>query len=552
MSSRWLAIGALVMGVAPLSCSDLPPTVRSTAPVETMDAPLVGGQRGGILHLLSAEPPAIDPSNVSDAPGYQIASYLFTGLVKIAADGTATAAVATGWESTHDCTQWTFQLRRGTRFHNGEEVTSAAFKRGWERAASAGGSPMAHLLDTVVGFAEAGATGSLPGVDASDPYRLTVSLIRPDCEFLRRMVHPVFSPVPSFAGPADNRVYDDQPIGNGPFQMDGLWQHDRGIRLVRYDDYQLGPKANLDAVETTIKINPDEEAYPRFRSGTTDWTAIPAEMRDQARSTYLPRGQYSAKRSNGTSFLRVMVTTPPLQSVTARKALSLAIDRAAILRDVFAASTTLATSLIQPSMLDGARDDVCDVCRYDPDEAKRQAIDARLIPGTVLNLVLNDDGHQERWMTFIKRNLENNLGLRVNYYSEPFRDLLVDMAAFGTSGVFRISWAAEFPSPGDVLGPLLSTSAIGTSDPTKPATGDNTGRYSNPRVDRLLDKAGATEDGIERAALYRQAEQIAIGDDLAVIPLWYQQVDLLARTDRFANLRMDWYANLDLTLVTIR
>jgi oligopeptide transport system substrate-binding protein len=148
--------------------------------------------------------------------------------------------------------------------------------------------------------------------------------------------------------------------------------------------------------------------------------------------------------------------------------------------------------------------------------------------------------------------LESTLGLKVNYYSLPFKNLLTNRGAVGASGLLRSGWGADYPSPGNILGPLLSTSAIGTTDPTMPATGDNPGRYSNPVFDRLLDQARATMDEAERMALYRQAERIAIGEDLALIPLWYRYEYRLADTNRFTNLRIDWHGNAELSVISLR
>ena len=159
--------GLAVAMLATLNCSGPSRQQPGTRPVGAVDSEsqaLVEGHRGGVFRLITEEPIAIDPSNVADGPGLQIAAYLFTGLVTVRPDGTVSAGVATGWRRAAGCTQWTFQLRRGTRFHNGDEVTSGSFARGWRRAAN-GGS--AYLLEPI------------REVDTSDPYVLGVSACPP-------------------------------------------------------------------------------------------------------------------------------------------------------------------------------------------------------------------------------------------------------------------------------------------------------------------------------------------------------------------------------------
>jgi oligopeptide transport system substrate-binding protein len=535
MRWRWFTVGLTAMLLVALPGADVP--VRGTDAFPFGDLatePIVDGRPGGTFWMNLHEPTAIDPSNVSDHDGMQVLSYLFTGLVTVTPDGSVSAGVATGWSADPGCARWTFHLRRGTRFHNGEEVTSLSFKRAWERGAS---GPVADLFELIA------------TADATEPYTLRVTLVRGDCELLQRMVHPAFSPVPSAAGPATNRAYNNRPIGNGPFRMGGVWLHNSHIRLVRNDDYQLGRKANLAAVNIAISVDPATESYRAFRAGKMDWAQLPAPdvlTRDELGDAVV------AAPVAVVSFLLPAVTTKPLDSALARKAISLAIDRDAIAREAFADQPVPATSLVAPPLRAPSAPSLCDACRFDPVAARRLARIAGLTEDTVLHFRYNDRGRHERWTSAVKRQLESTLGIRVNYYTMPFTELLANERAPGVSGISRSAWGLDYPSPGNVLTSLLSTAAIGTLDPAEPATGDNAGRYSNPHVDRLLDRARLTADEPARAAVYERAERIAIGEDLALIPLWYHRQYRLAARDRFVNLRMDWHGNADLAVISLR
>jgi oligopeptide transport system substrate-binding protein len=542
MRRPWLTAGVIGVLLVALAGADVPvydPVLDTDAvplPVSG-DEPLVDGRAGGTFWMFAPEPQAIDPSNVADYDGLQVTSYLFTGLVTVAPDGSVSPGVATRWSADPGCARWTFQLARGTRFHNGEEVTSLSFKRAWERGAN---GRAAYLLEPIA------------AMDATDPDTLGVTLVRGDCEFLQRMIHPAFSPVPSVAGPVTNRKYNNRPIGNGPFAMGGEWQHHSSIRLVRYDGYRLGRKAGLDGVNITISMNPAADSYRAFRDGTADWAQLPAL------DTLSPTSRHQLRDALVTipvpivSFLVPAVTTKPLDSALARKAISLAIDRDAIAREALAELPVSATGLVPPPMRDPGARPTCDACRFDPARARRLARIAGLTEGTVLHFRYNDRAQHEIWTSAVKRQLETTLGIKVNYYAESFPMLQENQRAAGVSGISRSAWGLDYPSPGNVLTSLLSTAAIGTLDPTRPVTGENVGRYSNPRVDRLLDQARLTADEPARTALYKQAERIAIGEDLALIPLWYHRQYRLAARDRFVNLRMDWFSNLDLTVVALR
>ncbi len=500
---------------------------------ETPDVELKEGKPGGTFRFGITEPTAIDPYNAQESEGLLVTKYLFTGLIQADPDGEIQPGVADKWEPNDDCSEWTFELKTGTKFHNGEEVNSEAFKRGWERvAAKASASEVAYHLTGIEGFAEmqAGTANALSGVDASDPAKLTVKLTDPNCEWFLRTFHPVFSPVPSTAGsPASNTAYVEAPIGNGPFMMDGPWQHDTGIKLKRFEDYSIGHKAYLDAVEITITANGSQDEYAGYQNGTFDWARMPTPVLEQARATYEPQDQWITRATNGMNYLLVMVTEKPLDSAKARKAISMAIDRDAIINGIFKGSQTPATSFVPPVFENAFQDGVCDACTFNLDEAKKLAKEAGLAEGTELNFQFNVDAGHEEWTAAVKDQLETNLGLKVNLSGVQFPDLLNNEQQPGASGIYRAAWGADYPTPSNFLQPLLSTEAIGAG-PSEPTTGDNRGRYSNEEFDSLLEQAAVETDLVARAELLGQAEEIAM-DDFAAIPIyWYISENVIAPT----------------------
>lgn len=522
---------------------------------ETADLPPVVAKPGGVFRLGITEPTAIDPYNAQESEGILVEKALFTNLVNVKPNGDVYDGVASKWEPNADCTAWTFTLKPGTTFSNGEPVDSASFKRGWERtSAQASASDVAYHLNEVTGFDEmqAGTAQALSGVDATDPNTLKVALSTPDCEFDLRTAAPPLAPVPTVAGAADNKTYNDLPIGNGPFRMDGPWQHDKGIKLVRNDTYTAGPKANLDSVEITITPADTgiQAEYDGFNNGQFDWARVPTPLLSQARDANEPKNQWISKKTAGINYLLVSVTQKPLDTADARKAVSMAIDRAAITQGIFQGSQVPADAFVPASFTGAYQPGVCDACTLDVAKAKDLAQKAGLVPGTEVNFQFNTGGGHEEWTAAVKQQLETNLGLKVDYSGVPFKDLLVNEQQPTATGLFRAGWTADYPTPGNFLQPLLSTAAIGAATPNDVATGDNRGRYSNPEFDALLAKAAGTQDPAERNDLYKQAEKIAIGDDLALIPLFARQQFRLVDTAKFGNVRMDFWENPTLADIT--
>ena len=524
---------------------------------ETPDQPAVPGRPGGTFRLGITEPTAIDPYNVQESEGALVTEALFTGLVTNTRSGEVRDGVASAWTPNADCTQWTFTLKPGTTFTNGEPVDAAAFKRGWERtSARESASDVAYHLNEVAGFdrMQDGSATTLSGVDAADPNTVKVALARPDCEFVLRTAHPALSPVPAAAGPAANQAYNDLPIGNGPFRMDGPWQHDTGIRLVRNDSYGAGPKANLDAVEITITPADTgvQTEYNGFLNGQFDWARMPTPSLSQARDANEPKGQWVSKPSTSVTYLQAQNGRAPLNTALARKAVSMAIDRAAIAQGVFQGAQQPATSLVPSTFPAAYQAGVCTACTFDPGQARQLAAQAGLTPGTRLRFQFNSGAGHEEWTAAVKQQLEQNLGLVVDYSGVPFRDLLNNQQQPDATGIFRAAWGADYPTAANMLTPLLATASIGAATPNDVATGDNRGRYSNPAFDALMDRAAATQDPAARNDLYKQAEKIAIGDDLGVIPLFARQQFRLANTATFGNVNMDFWENPTFSEITLR
>jgi oligopeptide transport system substrate-binding protein len=164
----------------------------------------------------------------------------------------------------------------------------------------------------------------------------------------------------------------------------------------------------------------------------------------------------------------------------------------------------------------------------------------------------NAGGGHDEWTAAVKQQLEKNLGLKVNMTSPQFKDMLNNEQAPGASGLFRAAWGADYPTPFNFLAPLLSCDSIGTTDPTKPAVGDNRGRYCNKAFDDLLNKGKASKDEAERTKFAQQAEKLAIGDDLALIPTFLRTQNRLSQSSKFINLRMDFNENADLSVISIK
>jgi ABC-type oligopeptide transport system substrate-binding subunit len=516
-----------------------------------------GAKQGGVFRLGIVEPTAIDPYNSQESEGILVTKEIFTGLVDIDnATSKIKPGVAEKWSKNADCTEWTFNLRPGTTFSNGDPVDANAFIRGMTRAAKqAAASDVAYHMAGIAGFAALHGTGeagnkatatTLSGLSAPDPNTLMVKLSDGDCEFDKKTLQPVMSPVPASAGEADNKTFNDMPIGNGPFKLKEPWRHDQGITLVRNDSY-FGDKAHLDEVDITIQPTQDalEAEFKGIQSGQYDYARIPPALIPQAKALYEPKAGFLHKLTYGINYLLVNVVNAPLKKAEARKAISLAIDRQAIIDGVFKGLQTKATSMIPPPLQDFYQPDVCAECgKPDIAKAKTMAAEAGIPPGTKVSLAFNTGGGHEAWVQAVQQQLQDNLGLKVDLQPAPFAELLKKEKADNASGLFRAAWSADYPSGENFLFPLLSKKSL--------PPGDNRGRYDNPKFDDLLTQARRTPDDAQRASLIKQAEKIAIGDDAALLPMWYRDQYRAFDSAKWTGVDLDFFENPTLATISLK
>lgn len=530
---------------APGSGSESAPAASpTTAPAE--------GKKGGTFRLGISEPTAIDPYNSQESEGNLVAQQLFVGLVQLNSEtDEIEPGAAEKWAPNGDCTEWTFNLRPGAKFSNGEAVSAKSFIAGWTRAgAQKAASDTAYHMAGIAGFAElnGGKAETLTGATAADDNTLVVKLAEADCEFDKKTIQPVFSPVPSDAGAADNKAFNDLPIGNGPFKMDGPWQHDKSIKLVRNDDY-FGTKANLDAVEITITGDAGIDLeYKNFQAGQFDWARIPPALLPQAEKAYKDKGNFIKEVANGINYI-MPVHLGPTKTADARKAISYAIDRDAIIAGVFKGYQTKATSLLPEVFKDYHVAGVCEACTFDLAKAKELATKSGLTPGTKIKFGFNTGAGHEAWTQAVAQQLKENLGLVVELEGLPFKEVLEKMQAPDATGIYRLAWGADYPTPDNYLFPLLSKKSI-NPDAKGKVQGDNRSRYDNPAFDALLVKERAAKTTEERAPIIKEAEKIAIGDDLALIPMWYRTQYRVFDSEKWTGVGMDFFENPTLATVS--
>jgi ABC-type oligopeptide transport system substrate-binding subunit len=381
---------------------------------------------------------------------------------------------------------------------------------------------------------------TLEGLRVIDDLTFEVELSTPDPEFPIQLAYAAYFPMPSVAL-EDPAAYEESPIGNGPFRMDGVWEHDVRIPMVAYEDYVGSDAPQIDSLEFAI-IDDLNTAYNEVRAGSLDilGPALPTDQIATAPDEFGDRfGQ-----SSSTSFTYLgFPTYLPEYTADHRRALSMAIDRQAIVDVIFAGSRVPAFSAIPP-IFAGARDDVCDNWNYEPEAAAELWQQAG--PLDSVTVWFNTGGGHEDWVEAVANMWRETLGIEtINFESLEFSEYLPLLDNQEVTGPFRLGWGQDYPSPLNFLEPLYASY-------NAPPVGSNNTFYSSEAFDDLLTQgkeavaaSGELADGIP---FYNQAEDV-LCDDAPIAPVFYR-TNQFVWTEGVDNVFFDSYSDLGYTKVT--
>ncbi|MEV4757391.1 ABC transporter substrate-binding protein [Micromonospora sp. NPDC049559] len=510
-----------------------------------------GGSGGGganqAVSIAIVEPQHLVPTNVTEVNGNQVLAALFAPLVDYDAQSKP-YEVAAQSVTTTDNKVWTIKLKPGFTFHNGEKVTAESYIDAWNYGAyGPNGQDTNTFFDKIAGYddmqsvdpdgdgpqqAPAPKAKTLSGLRKVDDNTFTVTLSAPYADFKTVLGYNAFYPLPQAAFSAPGVLkdgYENAPIGDGPFKMKGTWQHDSKIEVERYDAYP-GDKPKVGAIEFRI-YQQLTAAYADLLSDNLDvLPTIPTENLSTAQTDLGDR--YQTSPMSAFQFLEFPTFQKEFSNPDVRKAVSMAIDRDAIVKSVFKGSQTAARSFVSP-VVSGYRDDTCgEACTYDP--AKAKALYQQAGGPAKIQITYNGDGGHKDWVDATCNQLKANLGVDCVGTAEPkFADLLTKLQKKQPVGLFRSGWVMDYPSMEDYLGPLYSTG--GSS---------NYSGYSNPQFDKLVKEGNAAPTPEAAQKKYQQAEDI-LAKDLPVIPLRFGE-NVFGSSTKVSNVHVDLFQRVNL------
>jgi oligopeptide transport system substrate-binding protein len=465
-----------------------------------------------------AEPEDLDPQVVTAYTDQNILLALFEGLTAVdEASSRAVPAAALSWESSADGLSWTFHLRDGLRWSNGEPLAADDFVQSWRRILRpAFGAEYAYLLYPIR-KAEAFNKGTLAdpgqlGLAAPDPRTVRIELERPT-PYLPILValppwYPVNPRVLARFGAMEKRgtawTRPGNLVGNGPFTLKA-WQPDARIVVARNPDYWNAATVTLHRIIFFPTENPATEERD-FRAGQLHVTySLPVSKIAEYR-----RRQPELLRVDPflqTYFLRFNVKRPPLDDPRVRRALSLAIDRDAISRDVLVGAYPPADAFTPPGCgpyTPRARVD------FNPQEARRLLEAAGHAGGKglpALEIQARNDEVQPPVVEAIQAMWLRELGVHVTLATLEQKTWLQNQQTLSYT-ISTAGWAGDFLDPVTFLDLFVTDG------------GNNWTGWGEPAYDQAIARAAAERDPQARLEIFQGAEERLLSEG-PVAPLYY-------------------------------
>lgn len=504
-----------------------------------------GGGGGGagqpFVTMLDANPATLDPLDGIDASSYRLQQLMFNALLRKNEKFEYVGDLASQYEVAPDGLTVTFRLHPNVTFHDGKPLTSADAKYTLEHLLSSNKKKAAPFFESAPA-APAGGAGSTPAakpqpyitaVETPDPQTVVIRLRKPWLQLLPSLVSvPV---IPEGSGDTQGA----KPVGSGPFSFLRYDESQQVVDLLGFDKYWQGAPAIKELrVRAILDAN---TLQAELQSGRLDLVSGAANLSPDAYQFLARDPTLKVDQFPGANivYLGFNAEQAPLNNAKVRQAISYAIDREALVRDLLLGQARVAHSILpeaswaydagQKYTLDLARSkQLLDEAGFnDPDgDGPRMRFDRPIV-----FKITSGNAATSQFAGVIQNSLKT-VGVPVEIETLESNTLIPQL----NNGQFQMTTLRWIGGNQD---PVFLRDLFHSSEIPTPARGNvrNRSRYRNAELDRILDEAIAAPDRTKARELYVRAQQI-ISAEVPMLPLWYPDVMVISRKT-VGNIKVD-------------
>ena len=500
-------------------------TTTETTGGTTEATPTTSGVEQTLRFNLGADPLTLDPQLNSAVDGSHIINNTFEGLMR-ERNGEIVEAAAESYTVSEDGLVYTFTIRDAV-WTDGQPVTAGDFEFAWKRGANpATASEYMFIFESanIVNATEIGKGEVDPselGVKALDDKTLEVTLTRPTDYFLGLTGFAIFMPVREDVVDDDGIWSKDasKVVSNGPFTLSEYKMGDQ-LTLVKNDTYWNAENVSLEKIICYMIVD-ESTAHTRYLAGELDINEhipsgeVPTLIAEDPTFYIIPK--------IGTYYFAFNMNNPALEDVRVRKALSLAINRDLIVKEVTRGGQIAATSFMPLGISDAngesfnknAGDFGIDV-KGDPETARALLAEAGFPGGEglgTIEILYNTSESHKMIAEAVQEMWKVELGIDVVLTNQEWAVFQETTNNNAFDDLARRSWIGDYNDPQTMLEIFESVN------------GQNIGRYNSEAFDAEMAASRETMDAERMEHLYKAHEVLM--EDVACIPIYYYVTNMM-------------------------
>ena len=494
-----------------------------------------GGGGGGNVFTFGrgADSVSLDPINATDGESLIVARQVFDGLLDFKPESTdVVPALATEIpEPQNGGKEYTFTLRDGVKFHDGEPFNADAVVFNFERWMDTknqyhkgGGSQSSDFAYYAGMFGGFDGDSAIENVEASGDNQVKFTLKEPLGPFLKNIAMSPFGMASPKAIKNDVEGFWKNPVGTGPFKF-ASWNQGSEVRLDKNPDWWGG---DVPVGEGGGGPNVDRVVFRSIKDNSSRVAALAGGQLSAADGltpedvpTVKQRGlQVQTRPPLNIGYLAMNVQKKPFDDAKVRRAVTQAINMSEIVKAFFGDTAEVASNAYPPTIPFFRKQ--TEPYTYDPDAAKQLLKDAGMGDGFDMDLwympiprpyMPDGKGIAQAMQQDLKK-----VGINAKLVTREWGTYLEETGT-GAHDACLLGWTGDNGDPDNFLNVLLSSKSA------TPKNAQNVAYYKNPELDKILNKAATSIKEDERRPLYEQAQKI-VYDDAPWVPIAYAQPPL--------------------------
>ena len=462
-----------------------------------------GPKRDSIIIATMGEPPSLSPTDHNAIAANYMNALTFSQLTRMNQDMEMEGALAESFESVSD-TEWIFHLRKGVKFHNGDEMTADDVVASITYAKTC---PEVNLYN-----------GSVETIEKVDDYTVKITTPGPSALLLSDLAHHGNAIVPKKLLD-ENHDFATDPIGTGPYKH-VEWKRGDSVEFEMFDDYS--DEEHMPSIQHMIwKIIPEGSSRTiALEAGEVDYI-VDVEAMDVERLEAADGITLDKIAATNHMWMMVNLEKPGLDNVDVRRAMNCAINKESVVQVALNNLGTPSYSMA-PDNMPGASNE--NTLPYDPEKAKEYMAASGVNPKDVQFSIICSNDTKKRAGEVIQANLKETLDIDCTIES-------MDLATY-----LSITAEGNYTAAiGNYSSTDMTQYLVGVYH-SKSINASNKTRLNSPEVDALIDKASQTVDPEERAKVLEEC--VALLNELCPqVPL-YQDMHMRAYDENLGGVIM--------------